>query len=69
MDGRGHPGAAAERVLQVDRPVVLLQQVAERLVGEFLKVLHLVMAEKIDLPPRLFVELHAFPRHDLTSSD
>src|ERR1700685_654520 len=68
MNGRGHAGAAAQRVLQVDRPVMLLQQVAKRFVREFLKVLHLIVAEKIDLPPRRFVELHALARHDLASS-
>jgi hypothetical protein len=68
MDGRGHAGAAAQRVPQVDGPVVLLQQVAKRFVREFLKVLHLIVAEKIDLPPGRFVELHALARHDLAFS-
>jgi hypothetical protein len=68
MNGRGHAGAAAQRVLEVDGPVMLLQQVAKRFVREFLKVLHLIVAEKIDLPPRCFVELHALAWHDLASS-
>jgi hypothetical protein len=68
MNGRGHAGAAAQRVLQVDGPVMLLQQVAKRFVREFLKVLHLIVAEKIDLSPRCFVELHALAWHDLASS-
>ena len=62
MDGRGHAGAAAERILQVDGPAVLLQQVAKRFVREFLKIFHLVVAEKIDLPPRLLRQIaRAYP--------
>lgn len=63
MNGRGNTGTAAQRVLEVDGPAVLLQQVAKRFVRELLKVLHLVVPEKVDLPPRFFVELHALAGH------
>src|SRR5271156_3566748 len=58
-------GAAAESVLQIDGAAVLLEKIAERLVRQLLKILHLVMAEKVKLPPGLLVELHAFARHRL----
>src|SRR5262249_1405350 len=65
MDRRRYAGAAAQRIFQVDRPVVLFQQIAERFVGEFLKILHLIAAEKIDLSPSLVVELHPLTGHQL----
>src|SRR5277367_2499769 len=63
MHGCGNAGTAAERVFQVERAAVFFEKIAERLVGEFLEVLHLIAAEKIDLPPGLLVELHALARH------
>ena len=44
MNRRGYAGAAPQRLFQVDRAAVLSQQIAEGLVGQFLKVLHLVAA-------------------------
>jgi len=66
MNCRGDACAAPQRVFQVDRATIFLQQVAERLVREFLKVFHLVVTEKIELPPSLLVELHALARHRMT---
>src|SRR5580658_4224962 len=63
MHGCGNAGTAAKRIFQVERTPVLFEQIAERLVGEFRKVLHLIFAEKIELPPGLLVELHALARH------
>src|ERR1700730_787188 len=63
MHRGGHTGAAAERVFEVRRAAVLLEEIAERFVGQFLKVLHLVVAEKVELPPGRFVELHTLARH------
>jgi hypothetical protein len=34
-------------------------------VGQFLKILHLVVAEQVQLLPGLFVDLDTFPRHGL----
>src|SRR5262249_29626200 len=65
MDRRRYAGAAAQRIFQVDRPAVLFQQIAERFVGEFLKILHLIAAEKIDLAPSLVVELPPLTGHHL----
>src|ERR1700722_11256766 len=67
MHRRRHAGAAAQRVLEVDRPAVFFQKIAERLVSQFGKILHLVAAEEIDLPPGLVVELHALAGHQLAS--
>ena len=53
MNRGRHAGAAAQRVLKIGRPAVLFQEIAERLVGQFLKVLHLIAAEEIDLLPGL----------------
>ena len=63
MDRGGYAGTAPERVFQVNWTTVLLQEIAERFIGEFLKVLHLVVPEQIQLPPGLFIELHALARH------
>jgi hypothetical protein len=63
MDRSRHAGTAAERVFQVNRAAVLLEEIAERLIRKFLKVLHLVVAEKVELPPGRFVELHTLARH------
>jgi hypothetical protein len=63
MNRRRDARAAPQRIFQVNGTAMLLQKVAERLVGHFLKVLHLVMTEEVELSPGLFVELHAFARH------
>ena len=63
MNCRGHAGAAPKRIFQVYRPAMFFQKIPKSLVGELLKVLHLIAAEKIDLPPGLVVELHPLARH------
>jgi hypothetical protein len=63
VDRGGDPCAAAQRVFQIDRTPVFLEQIAERLVGEFLKILHLVVAEQGQLLPGLVVDLDALSRH------
>jgi hypothetical protein len=65
MDRRRYASAAAQRIFQVDRPAMLFQQIAERFVSEFLKILHLIATEKIDLSPSLVVELHPLTGHQL----
>ena len=65
MHGCGNAGAFAQRVFEVDRTAVFFQQIAECLVGHFMKVFHLVVAEEIELPPGLLIELHPFARHAL----
>ena len=65
VNGGGDAGAAAQRIFQVDRAAVFLEQIAQRLVGQFLKILHLVVAEQVQLLPGLFVDLDTFPRHGL----
>src|SRR5947209_294848 len=63
MNCRGHAGAAPKRIFQVYRPAMFFQKIPKSLVGELLKVLHLIAAEKIDLPPCLVVDLHPLARH------
>src|ERR1700730_3195420 len=63
MNCGGHAGAAPKRIFQVYRPAMFFQKIAKSLVGELLKVLHLIAAEKIDLSPGLLVELHPLARH------
>ena len=63
MNGGGDAGAATQRIFQVDRAAVFLEQIAQRLVGQFLKILHLVVAEQVQLLPGLFVDLDTFPRY------
>jgi len=65
MDRRRHAGAASKRMFQVDRSAMLFQQIAESFVGNLLKILHLIAAEKIDLSPSLLVELHPLAGHQL----
>ena len=65
MHRRRDPGATPQRILQVERPVVLLEKIAKGLVSEFLEILHLVTAEQIDLLPGFIVKLYAFARHQL----
>src|ERR1700722_9745969 len=63
---RLHAGAPAQRGLEVGRAAVLRQQVAERLVGDLLEVLHPVMGQKVECVPGLVVELDALAGHDDT---
>jgi len=65
MDRRRYAGAASKRIFQVNGPAVLFQQIAESFVGELLKILHLIAAEKIDLSPSLVIELQPLTRHQL----
>src|SRR5665213_673338 len=65
MQGCCGASTAAQRVFQVDRPAVLFQQIAERLVGEFLEILHLVAPKNVELLPSLVVELNPLARHQL----
>src|SRR5581483_11702588 len=51
--------AALERVAQVERHVVLLHQVAERLVGQLLKRHHAAARELVERVPGLQIELDA----------
>src|SRR5262245_4449546 len=50
--------ALLERGLQISRPVVFAQQVAEGLVGELLQRLHGVAPEQVQGLPGLLVEFH-----------
>ena len=59
------PALFAQRFFQARRPAMLFQQIAERLVGELLKILHLIAAKKIERSPSLVVELHPFAGHQL----
>jgi hypothetical protein len=63
MDCCGDARASAQRIFQVNGPVVFLQQIPKRFIRQFLKVLHLIVAEQVELPQGLFVELHAFTWH------
>src|SRR5436309_1044266 len=63
MDARRLAGALPQRRLEVGRPVVLAQQVPERLVGQLLKIHHPVAREEIERVPRLVVELDALAGH------
>ena len=65
MDRRRHAGTAAKRVFQVNWTAVFFQEIAERFVGKLLKVLHLITAKKIDLPPGFLIELHPLAGHQL----
>lgn len=42
---------------------MFLKQIAKCLVGKFLKILHLIAAEEIDLLPDVIVELYPFAGH------
>src|SRR6516162_5270247 len=50
--------ALLERGLQVGRPVVLAQQIAEGLVGKLLERLHRVAPEQVQGRPSLLIEFH-----------
>src|ERR1700731_980026 len=51
--------AAAQRILQIDRPSVLVQEVTEGLVRQFLKRHHAVARKQVEGVPGLQIELHA----------
>jgi hypothetical protein len=40
-----------------------LEQIAQRLIGKFLQILYLAVAEQVRLLPGLFVDLDTFRRH------
>ncbi len=42
---------------------MFFKQIAKCLVGKFLKIFHLIAAEKIDLLPGVIVELYPFAGH------
>ena len=65
MDRRRHAGATAKCVFQVNWTAVFFQEIAKRFVSNLLKVLHLVTAEKIDLPPDFLIELYPLAGHQL----
>jgi hypothetical protein len=67
MDRRAVTCASAERIRQVHRPAVLLEQVRERLLCQFLKSLHLVAREQVKCLPGLIINLHSFARHQAIS--
>jgi len=56
--------ALAQSVLQIDRPVVFLEEIADRLVAPLLKCFHLTPREQVERLPSLFIELHALAGHD-----
>jgi hypothetical protein len=59
----GDASAAPQRIFQIDRTTVFLEQIAKRFIGQFLKILNLVAAQQAQLLPSLFVDLDTFPRH------
>jgi hypothetical protein len=46
---------------------VFFQQIPERLIGEFLKILHAISRQKIESMPSLVFELDAFAGHRSSS--
>src|SRR5579883_613541 len=62
-------GALPQRRLEIDRPVVLAQEIAERLVGELLKIHHAVARQKVERRPGLLVELHPLAGHACSAAD
>jgi hypothetical protein len=48
--------------LEVYRPTVLLQEIGEGLVGEFLEIPHAVSGEQVEGVPGLLIELNALAR-------
>jgi hypothetical protein len=46
---------------------MLAQEIAKRLVGKLLKVLHLVVRQQVQCVPRLVIELNALAAHHCTS--
>src|SRR5215510_6082988 len=62
-----YAGTLAQRLLEIGGTPVLAQQIAERLVGELLKLLHLVMRQQVQRVPGLVVELNALAAHYRTS--
>ena len=59
------PALLRSASLKSTEPAVLLEKITERFIRQFLKVFHLVVAEKFKLPQGLLVDLHAFARHTL----
>src|SRR5215471_6447781 len=59
--GRNRAHALAQHLLQRRRTTVLLQKVAERLVGQFLNGRHAVLGELVERMPGLDVEGDALP--------
>jgi hypothetical protein len=49
-------GTFAQSGFEIGRAAMLLEQVGERFVGEFLKIHHPIACENIDCVPCLFVE-------------
>ena len=68
MNRRALARALPERGLEVDRAVVLAQEVPEGFVGELLKVHRTVARQEVERRPGLIVELYAFARHLLFQS-
>jgi len=55
--------ALTQRILQVDRPVVLLKEIREGLLRQLLKCLHLITRKEVQRLPSLLINLHALARH------
>jgi hypothetical protein len=64
---RGQRRALAQRVLEVDRNAVLLEQIGERLVRQFLNSPHPVARELLQLVERIVIEGDQFA-HDWPTS-
>src|SRR5205807_743915 len=56
-------GALAQRRFQVGRAAMLLEQIAERLVRELLKIHHAIARQQIDGLPSGVIELNPLARH------
>lgn len=60
---RARPGTLAQRGFQVGWATMLFQEIAKRLVRQFLKIHHAIPSQQIDGLPGAVIELHALPRH------
>ena len=63
MNSCRNASTPSECLLEINWPAVLFQQISKGLIRKFLKVFHLIAAEKIDLLPGIRVELHALAGH------
>src|SRR3978361_1996440 len=63
MNGGAVASALTKCVLEANWSVVLLEEIAERLVGQLLECFHLIPREQVHCLPRLLIELHALAGH------
>jgi hypothetical protein len=67
MDSGTVARALAERILEANRSIVLLQELGEGFVGQLLECFHLIAREQVEPLPSFVIKLYALARHVRTS--